>query len=206
MAELVLYHSVASRAFVTLWMLEELGIPFRIEDTDIRSGKSQTPSYLAINPMGKVPTLRDGETVVTESCAICLYLADRFGYGTFCPKVDDPRRGAYLRWSVFATSVLDPSINLPPSNDRQEAYHRGWGAFESVVVSLEHALTPGPYLLGGWFTAADVIFGGVFAFAMFNKKLPERPVFIEYHGRLNGREAFKRAAERTWPPSLFKVQ
>src|SRR5258708_28730968 len=172
MTELILYHSVASRAVMPLWMLEELGIPFRIEETDIRCGKSKNDSYLAINSMGKVPTLQDGETVVTESCAICLYLADRFGYGTFCPKVDDPRRGTYLRWSIFATSVLDPTINLPRSDDQEEAHHRGWGAFDAVVDTLEKALTPGPYLLGDWFTAADVIFGGMFAFAMFYNKNP----------------------------------
>ena len=74
MSEIVLYHSVASRAFVALWMLEELGVPFRIEDTDIRSRKHKAPAYLKLNPMGKVPALDDGGAIVTETPAICLYL------------------------------------------------------------------------------------------------------------------------------------
>jgi glutathione S-transferase len=200
--EIVLYHSVASRAFIALWLLEELGIPFRIEDTDIRTAK--TPAYLALNPMGKVPALEDGAVVVTENPAICLYLADKFAYGRLAPKIDDPRRGAYLRWSVFATSVLDPTINLPPTSDAKDAYQRGWGALDAVMDTVEKALTPGPYLLGDWFTAADVAFGGVFAFGMFNRKIPPRPIFTAYNERLNAREACKRAADRTWPPDLFK--
>ena len=205
MSELVLYHSVASRAFIALW-LEELGVPFRLEDTDIRSAKTKTPAYLALNPMGKVPTLKDGGEIVTENPAICLYLADKFAYGTLAPKFDDPRRGTYLRWSVFATSVLDPTIHLPPTNDTREAHNYGWGAFDAVMDTIEKALTPGPYLLGDWFTAADVIFGGVFTFGMFNKKIPAKPIFTAYNDRLNARDACKRAAERTWPPDLFKQQ
>src|SRR5262245_22823980 len=151
-------------------MLDEIGIPFRIEDTDIRTAKTKTPAYLALNPMGKVPTLRDDGVVVTENSAICLYLADKFAYGRLAPRIEDPRRGNYLRWSVFATSVLDPTINLAPTRDAKDAYHFGWGMFDAVMDTIEKALTPGPYLLGDWFTAADVVLGGVFAFGMFNKK------------------------------------
>lgn len=202
MSKLLLYHSVASRAVIPLWMLEELGVAFEIKDTDIGTGKSKVPDYLALNPMGKVPTLVDDGVVVTEAAAICLYLADKFAYGRLAPAVEDPRRGTYLRWSVFATSVLDPTINLPPTTDANEAHHRGWGAFDTVVDTIARALTPGPYILGDWFTAADVIFGGTFAFGMFNKKIPPRPFFISYNERLSSRDGFKRAAERTWPPSL----
>lgn len=204
MNEIVLYHSVASRAFIALWMIEELGVPFRLEDTDIRTVKTKAPGYLALNPMGKVPTLEDCDVIVTENPAICLYLADKFAYGRLAPRIEDPRRGAYLRWSVFATSVLDPTIHLPPSSDAKEAHNRGWGAFDTVMNTIEKALAPGPYLLGDWFTAADVAFGGTFAFGMFNKAIPARPAFTAYNDRLNARDAFKRAAERTWPPNLFK--
>jgi len=206
MDEIVLYHSVASRAVIALWLLHELSLPFRLENTDIRTAKTKTPAYLALNPMGKVPTLKDGDVIVTENPAICLYLADKYAYGRLTPKIDDPRRGAYLRWSVFATSVLDPTINLPVSSDPKDAYHRGWGAFDAVVETVEKALTPGPYLLGDWFTAADVIFGGVFAFGMFSQRIPSKPIFTAYYDRLNARDAFKRAAERTWPAELFNQQ
>ena len=203
MTKVILYHSVASRAVMPLWMLEELGISFEVRDTDIRSGKNKSADYLALNPMGKVPTLVDDGVIVTEVCAICLHLADKFAYGNLAPKIDDTRRGTYLRWSVFATTVLDPTINLPETSDADAAYHRGWGGFDTVIETIQTALTPGPYLLGDWFTAADVIFGGTLAFGLFNKKIPPRPTFTAYNDRLNTREGFKRAAARTWPSSLF---
>jgi glutathione S-transferase len=201
MSELVLYHSVASRAVILLWLLEELAIPFQIVDADIRSGKCKKSEFLVINPMGKVPVLPDGTTVVTEVSAIDL--ADKFAIGRLAPEIMDPRRGASLRWSVFASSVLDPTVNLSPSSDPKSAYDLGWGNFDAVVAAMEQALTPGPYLLTDWFTAADVIFGGMLSFGMFNKKLPERAIFSDYYRRLNARDAWKRAADRTWPPELF---
>ena len=99
-------------------MLGELGLEYAFETVDIRKGDQKRPEYLALNPMGKVPTLRDGDVVVTESVAICLYLADRYGYGTLAPRVDDPARGTYLRWSVFAGTVLEPVIALPRTTTR----------------------------------------------------------------------------------------
>ena len=187
-----------------LWLLEELGVPFEVRDADIRTGKTKAAGYLALNPMGKVPTLVDDGTVITESAAICLHLADKFAYGRLAPTIEDPRRGIFLRWSVFATSALDPTINLPPTTDANDAHHRGWGDYNNVISTIGIALTPGPYLLGDWFTAADVIFGGTLAFGISNKRIPERPIFVAYNDRLGAREAFKRAAARTWPPERFK--
>ncbi|MBL7099139.1 MAG: glutathione S-transferase [Alphaproteobacteria bacterium] len=115
MGKIVLYFSVASRSFIPLWMLEELGIPFDIADTDIRKRKHKRPEYLKINPMGKVPALSDDGVVITEAPAICLHLADRYGYGTFAPKIEDPDRGPYLKWMVFSTAVFEPAAWLPPA-------------------------------------------------------------------------------------------
>jgi glutathione S-transferase len=200
---ITLYHSVASRAVVPLWLLEELGVPFEIVDTDIRSNQQKSPGYLKVNPMGKVPALRDGETVVTEVPAICLYLADRYGYGTLAPKVDDPARGPYLRWSVFSTATFEPAAYLG-TRDPEEARSFGWGTQAAMLDTLQQALTPGPWLLGARFSAADVALGGIFAIAYFNKRFPARPAFDAYNARISERPAFRRAAERTWPPDLFK--
>ena len=200
---ITLYHSVASRGFVPLWLLEEMGVPFEIADTDIRSGGQKAPDYLKINPMGKVPALRDGETIVTEVPAICLYLADKYSYGTLAPRIDEPERGAYLRWTVFATAVFEPAAYLG-TTDPAQARGVGWGTQQAMLGTLEQALTPGPWLLGERFSAADVVLGGVFAIAYFNKRIPARAVFDTYNARLGERPAFKRAAERNWPPELFK--
>ncbi|MBS0470502.1 MAG: glutathione S-transferase family protein [Proteobacteria bacterium] len=199
---ITLYHSVASRSFVPLWLLEGLGIPFDVADTDIRHGRHKAPDYLKINPMGKVPALRDGDSIVTEVPAICLYLADRYGYGVLAPKIEDPRRGAYLRWTVFATAAFEPAAYLA-TRDAEQARHVGWGLQSTMLDTFEQALHPGPWLLGDMFSAADVVLGGVFAVAYFNKRIPSRATFDAYNARITERPAFKRASARTWPPELF---
>src|SRR5579863_8030193 len=115
-SEIVLYRSVASRSFTALWMVEELGVPYRMEERDLRRGETKDPAYLKLNPMGKVPTLVIGDEVVFENPAICLLLADRYGYGTLIPHIDDPRRGPCLQWMVFSTSVLEPARALREVN------------------------------------------------------------------------------------------
>src|ERR1700712_1220691 len=106
---ITLYHSPASRAFMAYWMLEELGVPFDVKTVDIRKGDQKKPAYLKLNPSGKVPTLTDGKVVVSENPAICIYLADRYGYGTLAPRIEYPDRGAYLKWMVYSTAVLEPA-------------------------------------------------------------------------------------------------
>jgi glutathione S-transferase len=204
MSGIVLYHSIASRAFVPLWLLEELGIPYRIASTNISKGEQKAPGYLRVNPMGKVPALDDGGVIVTEVPAICIYLADKYSYGTLAPKIDDPRRGPYLKWMVFSTAVFEPAAWLLPATTDKEASGIGWGKRDTVFGLLEDALTPGPYLLGENFSAADVALGGIFTMAMFNKKVPERPAFVAYNDRIGDRPAAKRSGEITWPPELFQ--
>ena len=188
-----------SRTFTARWMLGEVGVEYRFENVDIRKGEQKRPEYQALNPMGKVPTLRDGGVVVTENVAICLYLADRYGYGTLAPRVEDPARGTYLRWAVFAGTVLEPVIGLPRNDDRALASQVGWGDFDSAMNALEAALTPGPYVLGERFSAADVALGAVVTFALFRKAIPERPRFADYNARIGARPACRAAAKATWP-------
>ena len=76
MPELALYHASSSRSSIVLWMLEELGVPYDIKLLKLSEGDNMKPDYLAINPMGKVPALKDGDTIITEVAAICTYLAD----------------------------------------------------------------------------------------------------------------------------------
>jgi len=105
---IVLYHHPYSRAAGTVWALEEVGVDYKLRWVDIQSGAQKAPEIVALNPMGKLPLLTDGDQVVTEAGAIALYLADRYAYGKLAPAVDDPARGTYLRWSFFAPSVIEP--------------------------------------------------------------------------------------------------
>lgn len=196
MGDIVLYGSIYSRTFTARWILAELGLAYREVDVDIRKGLQKRPEFLAINPMGKVPAITDDGAVVTETNAICLYLADRYGAGTLAPTLEDPRRGPFVRWIVSATSVLEPAIYIRDLDPRAV----GWGDYETVLDTLEGALKPGPWLLGDMFSAADVAVGAVLSVAMFNKRIPGRPALEAYDARLSARPAYKTAAEANWPP------
>lgn len=201
---ITLYHSPASRAFITYWMLEELGAPFRVETVDIRKGQQKSPAYLKLNPSGKVPTLTDGKVVVSETAAICLYLADRYSYGGLAPKLEAATRGPYLQWMVYATAVLEPAralhgaaVPTPPGG-----WGPGWQALPQVIEVLQATLKDRNYLLGDRFSAADVMLGGALSMGLISKEIPEVPVLAEYNQRLARRPAYNRAADATWPAGL----
>jgi len=200
---ITLYHSPASRAFTAYWMLEELGVPFSVKTVDIRKGEQKAPAYLKLNPAGKVPTLTDGEVVVSENPAIAIYLADRYGYGTLAPKIDDPDRGPYLKWMVFSTAVVDPVATLHEKKIDLPGFEFSFGAFDDMVGVLTGVLKDREFLLGERFTAADVVLGGTLSRLLYQKILPEEPVLLDYNDRLTAREAFHRAADATWPSHFF---
>ncbi len=137
MGDIVLYGSIYTRTFTARWILEELGLPYRVERVNIRAGEQKSAAFLAINPMGKIPALTDDGVVVTETVAICLYLADRYGLGRLAPDPSDPRRGPYLRWAVFATSVLEPAIYMKDMDVDPSGV--GWGDNEHALTALERA-------------------------------------------------------------------
>jgi glutathione S-transferase len=201
---ITLYHSPASRAFTAYWMLEELGVPFDVRTIDIRRGEQKSPAYLKLNPAGKVPTLTDGDVVVSENPAIGIYLADRYGYGTLAPRIEDRDRGAYLKWMVFATAVVDPVASLHAEKIDLPGFGFSFGTFDDMVGVLVGALKGREYLLGERFTGADVVLGGAISNLLYRKVLPPEPALLDYHQRLTRREAYHRAADATWPPHLFE--
>ncbi len=192
----VLYHHPFSRAANVVWMLEELGIPYELAFVDILSGKNHTPEFHQKNPMGKLPTLVDGDVTVTESAAIGIYLADRYSYGELAPKVDDPQRGTYLRWSFFAPSVIEPACYAQTSKWDYKPGSAGWGTYENMLASVEEAIGEGPWLLGERFSMADVIFGGTVRYMLRFKMVEERPAFVDYAARLDARPASIAAAAK----------
>jgi glutathione S-transferase len=195
--ELVFYTNPQSRGRIVRWMLEEVGRPYRTELLDYMSSM-KAPAYLAINPMGKVPALRHGETVVTEAGAICAYLADAFPQAGLAPPLGDPRRGPYFRWLFFTAgpmeaAVTNKSLNVVVPPERKPAV--GYGSFEEVFDTAETALRDGPYLLGDRFSAADVYFGSALGFFLQFGSIEPRPAFTGYLERITGRPAAVRARE-----------
>jgi glutathione S-transferase len=190
---IVLYHHPFSRAANVVWMLEEVGQPYELRWVDMHGGAQKTPEILALNPMGKLPILTDGDAVVTESAAIALYLGDRYAYGTLAPKADDPARAAYLRWSFFAPSVIEPGAMAKLQNWTFRDSNAGWGNFDAMLASMESALAKGPFLLGERFSMADCVFGGTVRYMLLFKMIEPRPAFTAYAERLAARAAFLRA-------------
>src|SRR4030095_11890258 len=107
---LVFYTNPMSRGRIVHWMLEEVGAPYRMEILSFDKNEHKAPAYLAINPMGKVPTIVHRGVVVTEAAAICAYLADAFPKAGLAPALDDPARGTYLRWMFFGAGCLEPAL------------------------------------------------------------------------------------------------
>ena len=190
---IVLFHHPFSRAANVVWMLEEVGVDYELRFVDIMKGAQKSPELLAMNPMGKLPTLKDGDTVVTESAAIALYLADRYAYGRLAPRVDDPARGTYLRWSLFAPSVIEPGSMAKAAGWTFKEGQAGWGSHEAMLSAIELAIGDRDFLLGSTFSMADVVFGGTLAYMLTFKMIDPRPAFTAYAERLRARPAMKRA-------------
>lgn len=190
---LTLYHHPFSRAAGSVWQLEEIGQPYELKWIDIMKGEQKAPEILKLNPMGKLPILVDGETVVTESAAIGLYLADRYALGTLAPKPDDPARGTYLRWSFFSPSVIEPGSMAKASGWEFKPGQVGWGTHEAMLDAMTSALEGKQFLLGDRFSMADVIFGGTLRYMLRFGMLEPRPAFTAYAERLGQRPALQRA-------------
>jgi len=193
---ITLYHHPFSRAAHTLWTLEEVGEPYKLEFVDIMTGAQKSPPVIELNPMGKIPVLVDGDTVVTENAAISIYLADRYASGRLAPKLDDPRRGTYLRWSVFAPSVIEPGATAKQAGWEFKPGQVGWGDHAAMVKAMEHAIAGRTYLLGDMFSIADVIFGGTIRFMLQFGMLEANPTLSAYAQRLGERPACQKAEAR----------
>jgi glutathione S-transferase len=194
--EITFYQNPFSRGRIARLMLEEIGAPYRTELLDFDAAEHKTAEYLAINPMGKIPAIVHKGQVVTETAAICAYLADAFPEAGLAPALDDPKRGGYYRWLFFGAGCVDAAIldksSSRPGIERPGAI--GYGSFETTIATLAAALEPGPYLLGDQYTAADVYVGSQIAWGMMISAIEPNPVFADYLGRIRERPASKRAA------------
>jgi glutathione S-transferase len=190
--KLVHYHAPQTRSFTIRWLIEELGSPpHEIKVLNMKKGEHKSPAYLAINPMGKVPTIVHGDTVVTEAAAIALYLADLFPEAGLAPKIGDPARGTYLRWIVFNQSAVEPAVtDFALKREPGPASTLSYGSYEATVDALAGAVAKGPYILGERFSAADIVVGSGIRWMMLFKLLPERPEFKDYADRVTSRPAF----------------
>ena len=194
--EVTFYTNPMSRGRIIRWILEEIGQPYRTEIVDYATIKA--PDYLAINPMGKVPSIRHGDIVVTECSAICAYLADAFPQAALAPPSGDRLRGPYYRWLFFAAGPLEAAVTnkslgvvAPEGRERM----LGYGTYDDVMNVLDGVLSKNHYLVGDSFTAADLYLGAQIGFGLQFGTIEKRPAFEQYWKRLAGRPASLRAKE-----------
>jgi len=193
--DLVLYTNPQSRGRIARWMLEETGQPYKVEVMDYAS-TMKGPAYLAINPMGKVPALRHGNAVVTETAAICAYLADAFPQARLAPPPGDRMRAPYYRWLFFTAGPVEAALSnkalgfvVPPERERM----MGYGTLAQALNALEAAVSQNKYLAGDSFTAADLYVGSHIGFGMMFGTLEKRPAFEKYWQLVSSRPAYMRA-------------
>ncbi|TCV62277.1 glutathione S-transferase [Neorhizobium sp. R1-B] len=194
--ELVLYTNPMSRGRIARWMLEEVGVPYRAEILHFGT-TMKGEAYKAVNPMGKVPAVVHGKTVVTECAAICAYLADAFPQAGLAPS--PAARGDYYRWMFFAAGPLEAAVSnrvlgfeVPPGRERMV----GYGSFRDVMDTLETAVGAHTYIAGETFTAADVYVGAQIGWGLQFGSIEKRPAFEQYFERLATRQAYQRASEK----------
>ncbi len=195
MADLLLYHAAPSRSATARWMLEEIGEPYDVRLLKLSENEQNKPEYLAVNPQGKVPALKHKGVVITEVAAICAYLADEFPKAGLSISPGNPRRGVYLHWLFFGPSCIEPAITdrAFPRKDPPRAGALGYRDIDMLADLVARAVTPGPWLMGEQFTAADVVIGAAVRWGTMFKLIPERPAFADYSARLAARPALQRS-------------
>lgn len=194
--EITFYFNPRSRAQMVSWMLEEVGAAYRGVPLDFETAQHKTPEFLAINPMGKVPTIVHRGVVVTETAAIIAHLADLYPEAGLAPAVGDPQRGAYYRWLFFGAGCIEPALidrmfQRPPV-ERKSAI--GYGSYEDTLNALRVTLADRPFLLGDRFTAADLYVGAQLGWAMMfgAPDIKGDPVLEPFIGRATDRPAYRR--------------
>ncbi len=193
--KLIFYTHPMSRARIVRWMLEEVGEPYETKILEFNHSM-KGPDYLVINPMGKVPAIRHGDTVVTETAAICAYLADAFPAAGLAPPPGSHERGPYYRWLFFAAgpieaAVTDKALGCDVPAEREGMV--GYGNMDRALAAVEGQLYRTDYIAGDKFTAADVYLGSAVGWGMLYKGIDKRPAFERYWALISARPAFIRA-------------
>ena len=191
-----LYWCPQTRAFRISWLLEEVGVPYERVKIDIRDpAAKQDPAFRAVSPLGKVPALEDGPARLTDSGAICIYVAERYPRSNLAPPIGDPQRGAFLQWVTFNNSAIEPAMVERFQKFQPNPGAHGYGSFDLVLEALRDGIvnSGGDWILGARFSAADVLLGtGAWYLQRFGL-VQDDPVLAGYVARCEQRPAFQRA-------------
>ena len=195
MATYTFFTNPMSRGQIARWALHEAGADYEQVLVDF---KAKSPALLAVNPMGKVPTIihhvNEGDRVVTEAAAICAYLAEMHPEAGLLP--NDGQMADYYRWLFFAAGPLEAavtarSLGFEPPKDKEG--FAGWGNFERAIAAIEQHFARRNYVCGDRFTMADVYVGSQIDWGLTFGSIPPREAFVAYAERLQSRDAYKAA-------------
>ncbi|HYV49900.1 MAG TPA: glutathione S-transferase family protein [Myxococcaceae bacterium] len=198
---LKLYYVPKTRAMRPRWLLEELGVPYELVRMDASKRETHTESYLHVNPLGHVPALDDGGTVIVESAAIIMYLADKYPEKGLAPAAGTPERGRWYQWILYAMATLEPLVGLvseqgrlAPEERSEPLANRMKARFVKESALAEQHLQGREFALDR-FTAADVVLGSVLGWARMIGMCDERPHCAAYAKVMLARPAAKKARE-----------
>lgn len=205
------------RGFRVVWLLEEMGLPYRLRPVDMLAGVENDPEFLAINPAGFIPAIQDGDTIMVESIAILEYLMGRYGPTPLAPDPRDPAFAAYQQFLHLGEAGLATPMFITVVSQilAPEAERDNWGArkgremFRGRLDLVTRQLDRAPFMAGETFTAADISVTYALQFAQRTVGYPLGEAERAYIERTTAREAYKRAmdtcqATKAWVESLDK--
>lgn len=194
--DLVLYHSPQTRGSSVVALLEELGVQYELKVLDRKKGENHSASFLAINPLGKFPTLVHNGTVVTEQVACYVLLADLFPEKGLAPSMDDPLRGAYLRWIAFAGSTYEPAVvDHALKRDAADPSLMPYGSYSKMLSTVYDQLEKGPFILGDRMYAVDLLWCSCLKWCRDFGVIETNPTVDAYIERIFSRPSFEKAME-----------
>lgn len=191
------------RGFRVIWLLEEMGLPYKLRSVDLLAGADKDPEFLAINPAGFIPVLQDSDVVMVESVAIMEYLTERYGPTPLAPPPLHPAFPLYKQFLHLGEAGLQGPLffgaaarNFGPESDRDSwTAALGMKIFESRRGIVRRRLAQSPYLAGDAFTAADISVGYVLKWSLKWGRVSLDDIEQDYLARVTARDGWKRALD-----------
>lgn len=199
-----IYGCPNTRSVRAVWALEEAGASYDYELIDLRKGAAQTPAFLGVNPGGKLPALRDGELTLTESGAICIYIADKYPHANLIPALASHARARFHQWCFFALSELEQPLwtiakhrfALPEAQRVAAIMDTARWEFARAANVLAAGLGEREFIVGEQFSVADILIAHSLAWARLNKLELGAATLDAYADRMMARPACARAMAR----------
>ncbi|PKQ04720.1 MAG: glutathione S-transferase [Alphaproteobacteria bacterium HGW-Alphaproteobacteria-11] len=199
---LKIYHAKNTRSVRVVWLCEELGIPYETKVLKFAPDVLQSPEYLAVHPLGKVPAIDDDGLVLNESGAILQYLMEKHGAGGLEPKPGSAGRGRYLHWFHFAeATMMGPIGNIaqhsfirPEDKRIPQVAAEAVESAQRMLGILEKELAGKEYICGSEFTAADIMLGyDLLLCKLFGLLSDDLKNVNAWFARLSARPGFQKA-------------